>query len=73
VLLHDQAAARPQPIAQMRRERAAKGVLASASLLMQEVGAPQTHPDLGMATEPDQFGLLVYAVAAPALQRLCCV
>jgi hypothetical protein len=39
-------------------------------LLVQEVRAPQAHPDLGVSTEPDQLGFLIRAAAAPALQRL---
>lgn len=37
---------------------------------MQEMGAPQTDTDFGMAAEPNQLGLLIRRAAAPALERL---
>jgi hypothetical protein len=66
----DVAATSAQNIAQPSGGRAPLGVFTATSLLMQEVGARQTHADLGMATEPDQVRLRIGRAAAPAFERL---
>jgi hypothetical protein len=67
--LHHHPARGPELIAHPRSGGGVPRVLAAAGLLVQEVRAPQTDTDIGVAAEPDQLGLLVGRPAAPALER----
>ena len=71
--LHDRPPRRPQTITHSRCGRRAQRVLTPPRLLIQELRAPQTHADLGMASEPNQLRLLIDRAAAPALERFSAI